>query len=113
MARSLNIQLCVIFKLRWQTKYLINQLETPKGVKNNSDPKKATDSQFYMSDGEAEKILHVYKTHNPNFAYYKVEGGHHLHLNTPEKVAPLVTKFLLQDFTAEGDKIKEVPFDMI
>ena len=54
-----------------------------------------------------------YKTHNPNFAYYKVEGGHHLHLNTPEKVAPLVTKFLLQDFTAEGDKIKEVPFDMI
>ena len=75
--------------------------------------KKATDSQFYMSDGEAEKILHVYKTHNPNFAYYKVEGGHHLHLNTPEKVAPLVTKFLLQDFTAEGDKIKEVPFDMI
>jgi len=74
---------------------------------------KATDSQFYMSDGEAEKILHVYKTHNPNFAYSKVEGGHHLHLNTPEKVAPLVTKFLLQDFTTEGDKIKEVPFDMI
>lgn len=29
-----------------------------------------------------------------SFGYYVVEGKHHVHLNEPEKVAPLIAEFL-------------------
>ena len=74
---------------------------------------KATDSQWYMSEEEANRILHVYKTHNPNFTFVKVEGGHHVHLNEPNKVGPVLKKFLLKDFTSEDTKEENLPFDLI
>jgi len=74
---------------------------------------KATDSPWYMSEEEANRILHVYKTHNPNFTYVKVEGGHHVHLNEPNKVGPVLKKFLLKDFTSEDTKEENLPFDLI
>ena len=74
---------------------------------------KATDSMFYMSDEEAQRILHVYRTHNPNFSYVRLEGGHHLHLNEPEKVAPAVNKFLLAQFAPDNPKEENLPFDLI
>jgi len=75
---------------------------------------KATDSQFYMSDEDASRILHVYKTHNPHFHYHRVEGGHHIHLNEPAKVAPLINKFLKANFSDEDPQDKQtMPFDLI
>ena len=74
---------------------------------------KATDSPWYMSEEEANRILHVYKTHNPNFNFVRVEGGHHVHLNEPNKVGPVLKKFLLKDFNSEDTKEENLPFDLI
>jgi len=66
-----------------------------------------------MSEEEANRILHVYKTHNPNFNFVRVEGGHHVHLNEPNKVGPVLKKFLLKDFNSEDTKEENLPFDLI
>ncbi len=46
----------------------------------------------------AERLLKVYANSNPNFEFHVVEGGHHVHLNEPEKVAPLILNFLRKNF---------------
>ena len=68
---------------------------------------KASDSPWYMSEENAEKILKVYSNNNPNFVFKKVEGGHHVHLNEPEKVAPLIISFLEKIFRDSGTEEKE------
>ena len=68
---------------------------------------KASDSPWYMAEEYAEKILKLYKNYNPNFVYKTVEGGHHVHLNNPEKVAPLIVKFLQKTFSDSGTEEKE------
>lgn len=74
---------------------------------------KASDSPWYMSEEHAEKILKVYSNNNPNFVFKQVEGGHHVHLNEPEKVGPLVAKFLKKVFKDSGTEDKEqVPVDL-
>lgn len=78
---------------------------------------KAADSSYYMSEEMAQRILKVYINHNPNFEWRTVEGGHHVHLNHPERVAPHVSKFLLKDFTnidksEETDDKENFPFDL-
>ena len=59
---------------------------------------KATDSTKYMTDENYDRLLKVYRNHNPNFVYRELEGGHHIHLNTPDKVSPLINKFLAKEF---------------
>eukprot|EP00088_Acartia_fossae_P016068 TRINITY_DN18964_c0_g1_i10.p1 TRINITY_DN18964_c0_g1~~TRINITY_DN18964_c0_g1_i10.p1 ORF type:complete len:357 (-),score=60.89 TRINITY_DN18964_c0_g1_i10:152-1183(-) len=72
---------------------------------------KAKDSSKYTTDENFERILKVYRNHNPNFIYREFEGGHHLHLNTPELIAPTINKFLEKDFAdPEPEKSQ---FDMI
>ena len=74
---------------------------------------KASDSPWYMSEEHAERILKVYSNNNANFVFKHVEGGHHVHLNEPEKVAPLIVKFLKKDFKDSGTEDKEpVPVDL-
>ncbi len=46
----------------------------------------------------AERLLKVYANTNPNFEFHVVEGGHHVHLNEPGKVAPLILNFLRKNF---------------
>jgi len=60
-------------------------------IKSDKGPK-------YMSDEVYDRLLKVFRKNNPNFVYREVEGGHHLHLNTPEIVAPLVNEFLDKKF---------------
>jgi len=60
---------------------------------------KATDSSKYMSDESYDKILKVFRDKNPHFQYSELPGGHHLHLNTPELVAPVINTFLEKDFS--------------
>merc|ERR1712059_220166 len=56
---------------------------------------KATDSNKFMSD----------ENYNPHFLYREVEeGGHHLHLNRADLVAPLVTEFLEKDFETSEER---------
>ena len=54
------------------------------------------------------KIGELYlRKYNPNFIYREVEGGHHVHLNSPELVAPIVNKFLGQKFDTSGNLDEE------
>jgi pimeloyl-ACP methyl ester carboxylesterase len=58
---------------------------------------KASDSLKYMSDERYDRLIQLYRQSNPMFCYRELEGGHHLHLNTPDTVAPVVNAFM------EGD----------
>ncbi|XP_044015513.1 probable serine hydrolase isoform X3 [Aphidius gifuensis] len=44
--------------------------------------------------GHYEEILDIIKKKSSKFEYQEVEGTHHVHLNDPEKVAPLIENFL-------------------
>eukprot|EP00095_Tigriopus_kingsejongensis_P008474 maker-scaffold18_size714446-snap-gene-4.12 protein:Tk08474 transcript:maker-scaffold18_size714446-snap-gene-4.12-mRNA-1 annotation:"probable serine hydrolase" len=46
---------------------------------------KASDSPLYMSEEIAERIIKIYTNNNPDFEYRSVQGGHHVHMNEPEK----------------------------
>lgn len=72
---------------------------------------KATDSNKFMSDENYNRFLKLFRNHNPHFLYREVEeGGHHLHLNRADLVAPLVTEFLEKDFETSEER-KE--FDLV
>lgn len=44
--------------------------------------------------GHYDEILDIIKENSKKFEYQTVEGSHHVHLNEPEKVAPIINKFL-------------------
>lgn len=73
---------------------------------------KATNSKKYMSDESYERILKLYRNNNPQFVYREIEGGHHLHLNTPETVAPVISRFLEKDFGPESEDLT-FQFDLL
>jgi len=41
-----------------------------------------------------QKILDVIKIGARKFEYHEVKGTHHVHLNEPEKIAPIINNFL-------------------
>ena len=59
----------------------------------------ATEASKYMTDESFDKLLKMFRQNNPHFQYRELPGGHHLHLNTPELVAPIINKFLEKDFS--------------
>jgi len=54
---------------------------------------KATQSPNYESDEDIAKAMEIYYK-NPKFVYREVEGNHHLHLNNPENVLPVINEFI-------------------
>ena len=72
---------------------------------------KATDSNKYTTDENYDRLLKVLRNNNPKFIYREVEGGHHVHLNHPEVVAPIINRFLEMDF--EDEKPGNIPYDLI
>merc|ERR1719244_874523 len=54
---------------------------------------KATGSQDYDRTELIEKILSIY-SENPNFQIASIEGSHHVHLNSPELLAPEIESFV-------------------
>ena len=69
---------------------------------------KATNSSWYMQDEVAKRLIKVYKNNNPNFEMHKIEGGHHVHLNNPERVSDLINGFLAKtDFKSEDEKLEK------
>ena len=76
---------CVLF----QTLHYAKQIKCPQLVI------KTTGAPYYMSEKAANDLLDVYRENNgDNFVFHKVEGGHHVHLNETDKIAPLVNDFL-------------------
>ena len=57
---------------------------------------KAAESHYYMPAEIAKRIIKTYINHNPNFEMHKIQGGHHVHLNQPERVSDLICEFLLK-----------------
>jgi len=64
---------------------------------------KGTDSPKYMSDEDFTKLQKIFRKNNPSFVYRELEGGHHLHLNTPKPVAKIINEFLAKDFPCHGE----------
>nr|XP_014087668.1 probable serine hydrolase [Bactrocera oleae] len=54
---------------------------------------KALQAPYYESRQHFDKTLDIMKQ-NPHFEYYEVEGTHHVHLNDPIKVAPIINSFI-------------------
>ena len=78
---------------------------------------KTTGSHWYMQEEIAKRIIKTYMNHNPNFEMHKVEGGHHVHMDEPQKVIDLVNPFLLKtEFHVEDeskkDKQENFPLDL-
>ena len=73
---------------------------------------KGTDSQRYMADENYDRLLKNFRNNNPKFCYREIEGGHHLHLNTPDIVAPVISEFLERRFDHENDPVIK-SFDLI
>ncbi|XP_023345890.1 serine hydrolase-like protein [Eurytemora carolleeae] len=72
---------------------------------------KATDSNKYMPDESYDRLLKVMRNNNPRFIYREVEGGHHVHLNKPEVVAPIINRFLEMNFEEENPG--KIPYDLV
>ena len=57
-----------------------------------------------MSEEIARRLLKIYSDSNPHFEFHVVEGGHHVHINEPQRVAPLIVKFLEMNFDQAKDE---------
>ncbi|KAK3851773.1 hypothetical protein Pcinc_041594 [Petrolisthes cinctipes] len=54
---------------------------------------KASLGPVYEQQEIYDEFLNVYKKKAEKFMYHTVEGTHHIHLNNPELIAPLLNKF--------------------
>lgn len=41
-----------------------------------------------------QEIMDIIKNKAKIFEYHEVQGSHHVHLNEPEKIAPIINNFL-------------------
>lgn len=55
---------------------------------------KGSSGPVYEKQEILDEFLNMYKSKLKKFHYHTVEGSHHVHLNNPEVVAPLLNKFL-------------------
>ena len=58
---------------------------------------KASDSPSYDSQESVDAILPIYEK-NPMFEIINVQGSHHVHLNSPEKIVPHIETFFNKYF---------------
>jgi len=72
---------------------------------------RATNSNKFMNDEHYNRLLKTYRNNNPNFVYRELEGGHHLHLNTPELVSTVINPFLEKKFP--NPEAENPQFDLI
>ncbi|CAG0917944.1 unnamed protein product [Notodromas monacha] len=56
---------------------------------------KALSAPKYEGDAVHEETLQLFRENNPKFQYVEIDGDHHVHINSPEVVAPLINDFLL------------------
>ncbi|XP_037945289.1 probable serine hydrolase, partial [Teleopsis dalmanni] len=54
---------------------------------------KALGGPYYEPKENYDDTLEILKQ-NPLFEYHEVEGTHHVHLNNPERVAPIINDFI-------------------
>lgn len=69
-------------------------LEYAKRIKCPMMFMKATNSPYFEDKQNFIDVVEILKTHNKYFQLVSVQGTHHVHINNPELVAPLVLNFL-------------------
>jgi len=57
---------------------------------------KASGSHYYMQEEVAKRIIKAYINHNPNFQLSKIEGGHHVHMDHPDRLIFQINDFLFK-----------------
>ena len=57
---------------------------------------KGTESHYYMQEEVAKRIIKAYINHNPNFQLAKIQGGHHVHMDHPDRVIFQINDFLFR-----------------
>lgn len=55
---------------------------------------KAKQGNLYENEDNVTEVLDIYKSSNPHFVLTKAQGNHHVHLNHPDNVWPLIKTFL-------------------
>lgn len=55
-----------------------------------------TNWPFYENEDDVMKQLEALKTNSKSFRFVQVDGLHHVHLTHPEKVAPIISEFLVK-----------------
>ncbi|XP_066961861.1 probable serine hydrolase isoform X1 [Macrobrachium rosenbergii] len=58
---------------------------------------KASEGPFYEDKAIYEEMMSVYRESAKVFKYVTVEGTHHVHLNDPDGVLPMISEFLIDD----------------
>lgn len=61
---------------------------------------KASNGPFYEKKEDYDEIINIYEKRAKKFVYRLVEGTHHVHINNPEVIAPLIGQFM-QDFAQD------------
>jgi len=57
---------------------------------------KASGSHYFMQEEVAKRIIKTYINHNPNFQLAKIQGGHHVHMDHPDRVIFQINDFLFK-----------------
>ena len=68
---------------------------------SNTNLLQAATSKTYDSPALDEKALQIYSS-NPAYQYVSVPGHHHVHLNSPEVVAPHIQQFVQKHFSLKN-----------
>ena len=55
---------------------------------------RASKSPLFEDKIYYDDIIHIFQNKSPNFIFKHIEGTHHLHLNTPELIVPIISDFL-------------------
>ncbi|XP_055639574.1 probable serine hydrolase [Toxorhynchites rutilus septentrionalis] len=69
---------------------------------------KATQSPYFEDKRYYDQVVDVLKAENPFFVLRAVKGKHHVHLTEPERVAPVVTDFLLKYWIKDEDIVSKL-----
>ncbi|CAF4806018.1 unnamed protein product [Pieris macdunnoughi] len=54
---------------------------------------KAANSSYKLSDEHCLRVREILEKNNPNYESHTVEGSHHVHVNNPERLAPIIIDF--------------------
>ncbi|XP_052866019.1 probable serine hydrolase [Anopheles cruzii] len=65
---------------------------------------KAKHSPFYEERKYFDEFIEVVKANNPQFELEFVDSTHHLHLTEPEKISPIISKFLVKHWKHDEEK---------
>lgn len=64
---------------------------------------KASQSSYYEDKKYFDEFVELVKTINPLFQLEFVDSTHHMHLTEPEKVAPIISKFLCKHWKKDDN----------